>query len=147
MEFWNMKIGDIKYKDSVMVVDIPEIKTDIRRQFTNGKGNEFFALCVVSEIIFVTYREERCTVQPVEKNTFGKISRFFCLVNPKAFTRYCLQRTFATVLPQSNMTRLKGPADGESWTVAKGYLAESIELKNKTVITLAGIVRLKKWNV
>ncbi|KAJ8914929.1 hypothetical protein NQ315_016083, partial [Exocentrus adspersus] len=122
-ELLNMMINHIADRDSVMVVDIPESKTDIRKKFTIVEENEFSALGQVrkymslrpsgSERFFLTYREKRCTVQPVGKNTFGKmpskIANFLGLPDPEAFMGRCLRRTSATALINAgaNMTTLK----------------------------------------
>lgn len=154
-ELLNMKISHIEDRGSVMVVDIPESKTDIRKKFTIVEENEFSALSLVRkymslrpsgpERFFLTYREKRCTVQPVGKNTFGKmpskIASFLGLPNPEAFTGHCLRRTSATALVNAgaNMTTLKRHGGWRSSTVAEGYLADSMELKKKTARMLAGI--------
>ncbi|KAJ8912533.1 hypothetical protein NQ315_014477 [Exocentrus adspersus] len=141
----NMKIYHIKDRDSVMVVDIPESKKDICKKFTIVEENEFSALGLVrkylpiclcgsgSERYFLTYREKSCTVQPVGKNTFGKmpskIANFLGLPDPEAFTGHCLRRTSATALVNAgaNMTTLKRHGRWRSSTVAEGYLADSME--------------------
>ncbi|KAJ8914856.1 hypothetical protein NQ315_014869 [Exocentrus adspersus] len=154
-ELLNMKINHIEDRGSVMVVDIPESKMDIRKKFTIVEENEFSALGLVrkymslrpsgSERFFLTYREKRCTVQSVGKNTFGKmpskIANFLGLPDPEAFTGHCLLRTSATALVNAgaNMTTLKRHGVWRSSTVAEGYLADSMELKNKTARMLAGI--------
>lgn len=154
-ELLNMKINHIEDRGSVMVVDIPESKTDIRKRFTIVEENEFSALGLVRkymllrpsgpERFFLTYRGKRCTVQPVGKNTFGKIpskiASFLELPNPETFTGHCLRRTSATALVNAgaNMTTLKRHGGWRSSTVAEGYLADSMELKNKTARMLAGM--------
>ncbi|XP_045461278.1 uncharacterized protein LOC123671465 [Harmonia axyridis] len=154
-ELLNMKINHIEDRGSVMVVDIPESKTDIRKRFTIVEENECSALSLVRkymllrpsgpERFFLTYRGKRCSVQPVGKNTFGKIpskiASFLELSNPEAFTGHCLRRTSATALVNAgaNMTTLKRHGGWRSSTVAEGYLADSMELKNKTARMLAGM--------
>lgn len=148
-----MKIGDIEDRTAVMIVNIPESKTGVRRQFTVGKENEFPTLTLIrkymtlrppgTERFFLNYRETRCTTQPIGKNTFGKIpskiAGFLGLVNPKLYTGHCLRRTSATALVNAgaSMTTLKRHGGWRSTTVAEGYLADSIELKNKTARMLA----------
>lgn len=103
-ELLNMTINDIEDRGSVMVVNIPESKTGIRRQFTIVEETAFPTLSLIRSYVslrpsgiarfFLTYREKRCTVQPVGKNTFNKIpnkiASFLGLLNPNAYTVHCL---------------------------------------------------------
>lgn len=150
-----MKIGDIEDRGSVMVVDIPQTKTGVRRHFTIVEENEFSALSLVRnymsvrpsdvERFFLTYRAKRCTHQPIGKNTFGKIPSQIASVlglrNPNSYTGHCLRRTSATALVNAgaNMTMLKRHGGWRSSTVAEGYLEDSIEMKKKTARMLAGM--------
>ncbi|XP_045476285.1 uncharacterized protein LOC123681945 [Harmonia axyridis] len=131
-ELLNMKINHIEDRGSVMVVDIPESKTDIRERFTFVEENEFSALSLVRKYMLL-----RSSVQPVGKNTFekitSKITSFLELPNPETFTGHCLRRTSATALVNAgaNMTTLKRHGGWRSSTVAEGYLADSMGLKTK----------------
>ncbi|KAJ8912461.1 hypothetical protein NQ315_002827 [Exocentrus adspersus] len=53
---------------------------------------------------FLTYRNGRCTAQPVGKNTFGsipsRIAKYLGYADAKMYTGHCLRRTSATLKMQ-----------------------------------------------
>lgn len=146
-ELLDMKINHIEDRGSVILVNIPESETDNSIKFTIVEENDFSAVGLVRkymslrpsglERFFLTYRDNGCTVQPVGKNTFGKIpskiASFLNLPNPETFTGHSLRR----ISTLSNMTTLKRHGGWRSSTVAEGYLDDSME--NKTARMLAGI--------
>ncbi len=152
-ELLNMKLSDIEDRDKVMVVSIPDSKTGIPRKFTIVDEDEFIALTLLKFYMslrpkgigrfFLNYRQNRCTSQPIGKNTFGKIpskiASYLKLPDPSSFTGHCLRRTSATALADAGatMTNLKRHGGWKSSTVAEGYLADSIELKNQTARMLS----------
>ncbi|KAJ8910045.1 hypothetical protein NQ315_008905 [Exocentrus adspersus] len=78
-------IDDIDDKGSVVIVRIYDIKTRVPKYFRIVEENEMHALQLYRQYIsvrpkeikerrfFLTYRNGRCTAQPVGKNTFGSI--------------------------------------------------------------------------
>ncbi|KAJ8912673.1 hypothetical protein NQ315_011032 [Exocentrus adspersus] len=95
--------------------------------------------------LFLTYRQGRCTVQPVGKNTFGKIpsiiAKYLGLSDPDKYTGHCMRRTSATLLAEAgaSMTTLKRHGGWKSTSIAEGYLEDSISSKNKVLRMLAAI--------
>ncbi|KAJ3666187.1 hypothetical protein Zmor_001640 [Zophobas morio] len=94
---------------------------------------------------FVAYRNKKCTLQPVGKNTFGKIpskvAEWLGLDNTKAYTGHCGRRTSATLMPDAgaSMTTLKRHGGWRSSSVAEGCLANSMLQKNKVAKMIAGV--------
>lgn len=156
-ELVNMLVTHVEDRKSVFVVTVPETKTDKKRVFTIIDEDEMKSLKLIRDYIslrphgcsekrlFLSYRQGRCTVQPVGKNTFGKIpciiAKYLGLNNPKKYTGHCLRRTSATLLAEAgaNMTTLKRHGGWKSTTVAEGYLEDSISSKNEVSRMLAGI--------
>ncbi|XP_074034709.1 uncharacterized protein [Leptinotarsa decemlineata] len=152
-ELFNMKISDIEDRDSVMVVNVPESKTGVSKKFTVVDEKEFSALPLLRlymslrpkgiERFFLSFRQNKCTSQPIGKNMFGKIpskiAMYLGLPNSSSYTGHCLRRTSATALANAGatMTNLKRHGGWKSSTVAEGYLEDSIELRNKTARMLS----------
>nr|XP_023029865.1 uncharacterized protein LOC111517819 [Leptinotarsa decemlineata] len=144
-ELLNMKISDIEDRDSVMVVNVPESKTGVSKKFTVV---EFSALPLLRlymslrpkgiERFFLSFRQNKCTSQPIGKNMFGKIpskiAMYLGLPNSSSYTGHCLRRTSSTAPANAGatMTNSKRHEVWKSSTVAEGYLEDSIELRNKT---------------
>nr|XP_023029625.1 uncharacterized protein LOC111517651 [Leptinotarsa decemlineata] len=152
-ELLNMNISDIEDRDSVMVVNVPKSKTGVSKKFTVVDEKEFSALPLLRlymslrpkgiERFFLSFRQNKCTSQPIGKNMFGKIpskiAMYLGLPNSSSYTRHCLRRTSATALANAGatMTNLKRHGGWKSSTVAEGYLEDSIELRNKTTRMLS----------
>lgn len=142
-ELVNMLIGHFDDRESVIVVTIPETKTDKKRVFTIVEENEMNSLNLIRQYVslrpqkccnrfFVNYRSGRCFSQPVGKNMFGKIpsiiAKYLGLSEAHKYTGHCLRRTSATLLADAGatMTMLKRHGGWKSTTVAEGYLEDSI---------------------
>lgn len=95
---------------------------------------------------FLTYRNKKCTAQPVGKNTLGNvpciIAKYLNLENPELFTGHCLRRTSSTLLVEAGATfeTLKLHGKWKSTSVAEGYIAESMSSKNKISLMIASSV-------
>uniref|UniRef100_A0A6P7FF34 Uncharacterized protein LOC114329460 n=1 Tax=Diabrotica virgifera virgifera TaxID=50390 RepID=A0A6P7FF34_DIAVI len=86
-ELINLKISDVENKDNILVVHIPKTKTNKPRMFVvtsefEGKVksielfNKYLSLRskhTPHNRFFITYRNGKCTVQPVGIHTFGSI--------------------------------------------------------------------------
>lgn len=156
-ELVNMLVTHVEDRKSVFVVNVPETKTDKKRVFTIVDEDEMNSLKLIRDYmslrprgcsekrLFLTYRQGRCTVQPVGKNTFGKIpfiiAKYLGLSDPDKYTGHCLRRTSATLLAEAgaSMTTLKRHGGWKSTSVAEGYLEDSISSKNEVSRMLAGI--------
>lgn len=156
-ELVNMLVTHVEDRKSVFVVTVPETKTDKKRVFTIIDEDEMNSLKLIRDymslrprgcsekIFFFSYRQVRCTIQPVGKNTFGKIpsiiAKYLGLSDPDKYTGHCLRRTSATLLAEAgaSMTVLKRHGGWKSTSVAEGYLEDSISSKNEVSRMLAGI--------
>jgi integrase len=84
-ELANISVDDIEDRNSVRVITIPKTKTNKKRVFTIINDNSISALEIYRKYallrpknmnhrrFFLQYKNNRCTVQPVGKNTFGTI--------------------------------------------------------------------------
>lgn len=154
-ELVNMLSSDIEDRGAVIVVNVSKTKNDVNRKFTIIEEEELSAARLVREYsalrpqgvlrFFVAYRNKKCTLQPVGKNTFGKIpsmvAEWLGLNNPKAYTGHCGRRTSATLVADAgaSMTTLKRHGGWKSSSVAEGYLADSMLQKNKVAKMIAGM--------
>lgn len=153
-ELVNMLSSDIEDRGSVIVIKVSKTKNDVNRKFTIIDEEDLGAARLVREYsalrpqgvcrFFVAYRNKKCTVQPVGKNTFAKIpskvAEWLGLDNPKAYTGHCGRRTSATLVADAgaSMTTLKRHGGWKSSSVAEGYLADSMLEKNKVAKMIAG---------
>ncbi|KAJ8973825.1 hypothetical protein NQ317_000431 [Molorchus minor] len=87
--------------------------------------------------LFIKYTSNKCTIQPVGINIFGKmptdIARFLKLPNSELYTGHCFRRTSACLLADSgaNLYTIKRHRGWKSSSVAVGYLENSLENKKK----------------
>lgn len=109
-ELCKLKLDDIEKSENSLLIHILKTKTNIN---------------------------EKCTVQPVGINTFGKIptniAEFLKLPDPKQFTGHCFRRSSASLLADSgaNLITIKRHGGWKSSAVAEGYIEDSITNKNK----------------
>lgn len=153
-EMLKMNAVDVDEREDVIVVKIPKTKNGVARSFTIVDEREFCAMELVKqysrlrpvglERYFLTYRNQKCTSQPVGKNTFGaipkKVAEFLGLENAQKYTGHCLRRSSATLLADSgaNMTTLKRHGGWKSSCVAEGYIADSMASKNQISNLISG---------
>jgi integrase len=143
---------------SSFLVQIQNTKNKINRNFivqnTQSNTVDFMALCrkymalrskdTPHERFFVQYRGNKCTIQPVGKNTLGslpkKIAAFLNLPNPSLYTGHCFRRTSASLLSDSGATVdvLKRHGGWKSSTVAEGYVENSVSNKKKIADSILG---------
>lgn len=154
-ELVNMLSSDIEDRGSVIVINVLKTKNDVNRKFTIIDEEDLGATRLVREYsalrpqgvlrFFVAYRNKKCTLQPVGKNTFGKIpskvAEWLGLDNPKAYTGHCGRRTSATLVADAgaSMATLKRHGGWKSSSVVEGYLADSMLQKNKVAKMIAGV--------
>jgi integrase len=142
-----MTLGDIQDKGSVIFVTIPTSKTKTQRIFTITDGttnnisiyHKYVALrppTTPHNRLFVYYKSNKCTVQPVGINTFSKlpslIAEYLQLPEVKLFTGHCFRRTSAKILVNhGNTLSLKGHGGWRSNSAAEGYVDT---LSNKVTV-------------
>ncbi|KAJ8933118.1 hypothetical protein NQ318_005627 [Aromia moschata] len=154
-ELHHLRFDHVRYLEGILILNIVETKTKIRRTFTiTGK---YYDICKKDinllqkyapfHLFFVNYYNvteipykniEICppgTVQNVEMNKFenlGKqIAKYLNLSDANLYTGHCFRRTSTTVLVDAggDITALKRHGGWKSMTVAEGYIENSI--KNK----------------
>lgn len=143
-----MTVDDIDDKDPILLINIPNSKTYISRQFivTNGTQNELQLVRKYLQLrpencssrrLFIRYQKGKCVNQVVGMNTMGNIpgliANFLKLPNPNCYTGHCFRRTSATLLADAggDITTLKRHGGWRSATVAEGYIENSVENKIK----------------
>jgi integrase len=151
-ELVNLTINDIEDRDSVLVVNIHDSKTNKGRVFTvtNGSQQEidYLYFCrkymnlrpknATSPRLFLLYKKGKCVNQVVGKNTLSKtpmiIAQYLKLPNPNLYTGHALRRTSATLLVNAggSMTQLKRHGGWKSNSVAEGYIEENMTNKIQT---------------
>lgn len=151
-ELVNMTLDDIEDKGSILIVKIPDSKTNVQRKFiVDGEtSNGVNVLDLFRRYIdlrspktshrrlFVSYRVGKCSVQVIGKNSISKVSytiaKFLGKENAEEYTGHCLRRSSATLLVDAgaDILSLKRHGGWKSTSVAEGYLAESIPNKHRT---------------
>ncbi|KAJ8975608.1 hypothetical protein NQ317_009289 [Molorchus minor] len=143
----DLTVDDIEDVGSSLIVKIPNTKTKIPRIFVvTDVGNmlelfrKYLSLRpphVKHKRLFCTTKAEKCSSQPVGKNTMGKIpsvvASYLKLPDVACYTGHCLRRSSATLLADVgvDITTIKRHAGWKSTTVAEGYVENSIENKTK----------------
>lgn len=157
----NLRVGDIENKETILVVHLTTTKTNkprlfvITSEFENKvKSIELFNKYVAlrpkqtpHDRFFLTYRNGKCTVQPVGIHTIGsvpsKIASFLHLSEPLLYTGHCFRRTSATLFANSGGSKenLKRHGGWKSDTIAESYVEESILNKTKIAKTVLGEIQ------
>lgn len=152
-ELVKMTIDDIKEEDAVLIVTIPDTKTNRTRVFTITNLNfikiylKYAALRpknINSRRLFLRYENGKCTAQVVGVHTIGKIptmiAKYLGLPNSEAYTGHCFRRSSATLLANTgaDMSILKRHGGWKSTTVAEGYIEDSIENKKNISNSISG---------
>lgn len=153
-----LRVGNVSDKDSHFVVQLPNTKTKVTREFviTEGKTEGQNLLDIIRKYIalrprnvkhdrfFVKFTNGTCGVQPVGINTIGKlpkdIAQFLKLSNPALYTGHCFRRSSATLLADSgaDILKLKQHGGWKSSSVAEGYVENSIENKKRIASDILG---------
>lgn len=153
-ELTKMTIEDIKDCNDVLIVTVPDTKTDINRTFTITNPDyirlyrKYAALRpkhVTSRRLFLRYELGKCHAQVVGVHTIGKmpclIAKHLKLPDSEQYTGHCFRRSSATLLADSGASTsvLKRHGGWRSTAVAESYVEESIENKNKIANSISGI--------
>jgi integrase len=154
-ELTKMSIDDIKDEHSVLIVAVPDTKTDIKRTFTVTNPEyvrlyrKYAALRlkhVANRRAFYRYENGKCNAQVVGVHKIGEIpsliAKYLGLPNSKEYTGHCYRRSSAALLANSgaDISMLKRHGGWKSATVAESYVADSIENKNKISKSISGAV-------
>lgn len=142
-ELYQMRINDIQDLGQVILVNIPDYKTNISRNFTiTGKYCQIFkkylALrppTVEHNNLFLNYHNGKCTKQVVGINKFGTIAKnvatYLKLKDPQRYTGHCIRRNAGTMLLDSSgdLIELKRHGASKSHQVAEEHIENSVEDK------------------
>ncbi|KAJ8977680.1 hypothetical protein NQ317_018885 [Molorchus minor] len=141
-ELCQMSLNNIEDLGNTLVVNIPDSKTRVSRTFTVitetyiDLYRNYLALRpahVNHQRLFIQYTSNKCTIQPVGINIFGKmptdIARFLKLPNSELYTGHCFRRTSASLLADSgaNLCTIERHGGWKSSSVAEGDLEDSLE--------------------
>lgn len=143
-EITNILIDDIEDKKTMLLIKIPNTKTNNPRSFIiNGEKElnlyrKYIALRptnVPHRRLFINYNKGKCNKQPVGIHTVGnapsKIATFLRLPNPEEYTGHCFRRSSATLLANggADIIHLKRHGGWSSSQVAEGYIEDSVQNK------------------
>lgn len=147
-ELYKMEYNHIDDRGSVIVVDLPDTKTNKKRTFTViGEESGVSPISTIRKYLslrpsnvktnkfFLTYRAPKCTVQPVGINTMAKVPRmiaqFLSLPDENSYTGHCFRRSSASLLANSgaDLLTIKRHGGWKSSSVAEGYIEESVSTK------------------
>lgn len=147
-ELTKMVLQDVEDKGNVLVINIPNSKTNKPRYFVvSGEGENNYNINLYRKYLalrpphtphqrlFLSYRQGKCSIQPVGIHTFGKIPKMIAsylgLAEPILYTGHCLRRTSATLLVDAggDLATLKRHGGWRSGTVAEGYIEQSLTNK------------------
>lgn len=145
-ELKEMDIGNLQDLSSAILVNVPNTKTKIVRNFTIT-GN-FYAIVkkyislrppdVQCSSFFLNYQKGKCTSQKIGINKFSmmgkQIATFLNLPNPELYTGHSFRRSSATLLVDAggDITALKRHGGWKSTAVAEGYIDNSMKNKMDT---------------
>jgi integrase len=151
-ELSNLRVQNIEDKGDVMIINIPNTKTNIPRTFTvmnEPDEEEIHFLEIIrkyiqlrpsnssSERFFHAFRNGKCVNQLVGINTMGKITskiaQFLKIQDPQCYTGHAFRRTSATFLANAgvDVLGLKRHGGWKSSAVAEGYVEDSIQNKKE----------------
>ena len=153
-----LQVQHIKDMGSYILIEIPNTKTNVRKEFTISSGDiENVDLLVIfrkysslrpspteNSRFFLGYRSGKCTRQSVGINTIGgmpkKIAEFLKLPIPSNYTGHSFRRTSATILADAgaDITTLKRHGSWKSSNVAEGYIENSIGHKLQVAAKILG---------
>lgn len=142
-ELCDITLKNIRDKDDMLVVNIPETKTGTAKSFIVPE--EFYGFYkkylilrlkdVDTDRFFLRYDNGRCVKQVIGINKFGDmpklIATYLQLENPGSYTGHTFRRTSATVLVDAgaDLLTLKRHGGWKSDTVAEGYVENSLHSK------------------
>lgn len=157
-ELKDLRLENVKDEDQVFRFVIPNTKTKIAREFfvTSGNIEGVNMVQLVRKYasmrpnhtdhcrFFVSYRNNRCTKQPVGIHTFGNIPKiiatFLKLAKPEEYTGHSFRRSSASLLADSgaDLLTIKRHGGWRSNSVAEGYIENSTENKKKISAAILG---------
>lgn len=156
-ELVNIKVSDIKKHSELLLINLPDTKTNRERSFIvreeYARIVEKYQALRPSKIstnrFFIGYNNGKCTRQVIGKNKISampkEIAKYLKLQNPELYTGHCFRRTSASLLADSgaDMAQIKRHGGWKSDAVAEGYIENSIQNKNKISCRIGDNINLK----
>lgn len=153
-----LNIDDIEDKESILIIHITKSKTNKPRTFIVTADFEggikpiqlykrYLALRpshIGNTRFFLSYRQGKCTIQPVGIHTIGcipsKIAIYLNLTDASLYTGHCFRRTSATLFANAGGSKenLKRHGGWKSDSVAESYVEESVLNKTKIAKAILG---------
>lgn len=160
-ELCKISINDVQFKTDLILINLPDTKTNVSRQFAITKHCwielllRYFSLRPDTTItrFFLTYHNGKCIKSPVGINTIGKIpsqiAQYLKLDNATEYTGHCFRRSSATLLANNggDVLALKRHGGWKSARVAEGYVEDSVNSKITLAETLTMIPGTSKKTV
>lgn len=156
-EMYQMKTDDFQDLGSAYLINVPNTKTKIIRNFMIT--DKFYEICkkyaslrpstITSNIFFLNYQNGKCTTQRMGINKFTimarQIASYLNLPNPETYSGHSFRRSSATVLVDAggDITALKRHGGWRSTAVAEGYIDNSIKNKMDTANKISTAVEGK----
>ncbi|KAJ3639156.1 hypothetical protein Zmor_004027 [Zophobas morio] len=141
-ELCNMKPSDLEFKTDIIVVTVPETKTNTPRTFVVSHPQWIDIIKKYNSLrktndsrFFLTYHNGKCTKSPVGINTIGKIpsriAEYLHLLHPEHFTGHCFRRSAATAMANhgQGLIAIKQLGGWKSSAVAETYIQDSLQNK------------------
>lgn len=160
-ELVNIKVNDIKKHADLLLINLPDTKTNRERSFIVREDyarivEKYQALRpsnINTNRFFIGYSNGKCTRQVIGKNKISampkEIAKYLKLQNPELYTGHCLRRTSASLLADSgaDMAQIKRHGGWKSDAVAEGYIENSIQNKNKISCRIGDNIHLKTTSI
>ncbi|XP_028132030.2 uncharacterized protein LOC126892541 [Diabrotica virgifera virgifera] len=162
-ELVKMVTKDVEDKGSILIVNIPNTKTNMQRTFvinaSSGNGpndieiyRKYISLRpkIDQSRLFVCYRAGKCSKQLVGKNSISKIptkiAEFLKLPNATNYTGHSFRRTSASLLANSggDILALKQHGGWKSTNIAEGYIEQSLAKKQKISEQIMGVTEVEE---
>lgn len=150
-ELLRLEMDDIKDLENLILVNIPNTKTNKPRSFTIlgdvyiNLYREYAALRpkdINFTRFFIKFQNGKChkVVMGIHKisSVARDVASYLKLPNPSQYTGHCLRRTSATLLVDNggDITCLKRHGGWKSDNIAEGYIDESLSNKKATAMKI-----------
>ncbi|XP_050516507.1 uncharacterized protein LOC126891373 [Diabrotica virgifera virgifera] len=162
-ELVKMVTKDVEDKGSILIVNIPNTKTNMQRTFvinaSSGNGPNYIEIYgkyislrrkIDRSRLFVCYRAGKCSKQLVGKNSISKIPTkiavFLKLPYATNYTGHSFRRTSASLLANSggDILALKQHGGWKSTNIAEGYIEQSLAKKQKISEQIVGVTEVEE---
>lgn len=146
-ELYSVAISDLEFKADLILITIPEGKTNKRRQFLIMNNKWVAVVKKYLEIrlkvsknknrLFLKYHQGRCVNCPIGINTIGKIpskiAEYLNLDNPEEYTGHCFRKSSVNLLKkQRHLPKQLEDGENTSETPLKRKLEAQAQTEEKS---------------